>query len=193
MKKQNKILASLCVLMLAACSSSQSSNDIKTSSNTKSKVLGADEQVIIPLQAKSGSQVSGTIEVYALKEGTVLLQLKAKNVPPGLHAIHVHENPDCSSADGSSAGGHWNPTQDKHGRWGHKNGYHKGDIGVFLADKEGNVDYTFKTTTDSWCIGCNDPAKNILGHSIILHSDPDDFVTQPTGNAGGRIACGVIR
>ncbi|QRN41163.1 MAG: superoxide dismutase family protein [Neisseriaceae bacterium] len=193
MRSQNKIFTclSLVLIVLVACSFNQSSNDIRAASDTRIKILGTDEQVIIPLEAKNGSRVIGTVEISVLKEGTVLLQLKAKNVLPGLHAIHIHENPDCSSDDASSAGGRWNPTRGEYHR-SENGGYHRGDVGVFLANKDGNVDYTFKTTTNSWCIGCNDATRNILGHSVVLHSHPDNSETQLMSNAGEKIACGII-
>jgi Cu-Zn family superoxide dismutase len=75
---------------------------------------------------------------------------KLAGLKPGVHAIHIHEKSDCSAADGSSAGGHWNPTFKKHGKWG-VGEYHKGDIGNFTADANGNG--TITLTTDEWNIG----------------------------------------
>jgi Cu-Zn family superoxide dismutase len=108
----------------------------------------------------------------------------------GEHAIHLHEKADCSAEDGTSAGGHWNPTNQPHGKWGSPEGYHKGDIGNFMADTDGNG--TITMTTDEWCIGCEDTNKDILGKGIIIHEGVDDFTTQPTGDAGGRVSCGGI-
>lgn len=108
---------------------------------------------------------------------------------PGEHAIHIHEKSDCSAADGSTAGGHWNPTFKKHGKWG-LNEHHKGDIGNFIADNNGNGTLTFSTS--EWCMDCEDATKNILDKSLIIHKSIDDFTTQPTGNAGSRLACSAI-
>jgi hypothetical protein len=94
-----------------------------------------------------------------------------------------------NAADGSSAGGHWNPTFKSHGKWGSAS-YHKGDIGNFTADAKGNG--TITLTTSEWCIGCGDNTKDILGKGLIVHEGADDFTTQPTGNAGGRVACSAI-
>jgi Cu-Zn family superoxide dismutase len=79
----------------------------------------------------------------------------------------------------------------KHGKWGSAE-YHKGDIGNFTADEKGNG--TITLTTDQWSIGGDDETKNILGKGLIVHQGSDDFTTQPTGNAGGRVACaGIIK
>ncbi len=106
------------------------------------------------------------------------------------HAIHLHEKADCSADDATSTGGHWNPTSEPHGKWGASEGYHKGDIGNFEADEKGNGTITF--STDQWCIGCGDPNKDIVGKAVIVHEGTDDFTTQPTGAAGGRVTCGAV-
>lgn len=155
--------------------------------NTKS----ADAKIlVVNLEPKSNSTVSGTA-TFTEKNGKVTFVAKVAGLQPGVHAIHIHEKSDCSAADGSSAGGHWNPTFKKHGKWGSAE-YHKGDIGNFTADAKGNG--TITLTTDEWCIGCGDATKDILGKGLIVHQGTDDFTTQPTGNAGGRVACaGLIK
>ena len=145
--------------------------------------------IAVMMEAKSDSKVKG--EVYFTQEdGRVRMEAKFSGLNPGTHAIHLHENSDCSSADGMSTGGHWNPTKEKHGKWGDAEGYHKGDIGNFEANSDGNGGITFET--DEWCIGCGDENKDIIGRSVIVHEGKDDFVTQPTGGAGGRVSCGGI-
>lgn len=159
----------------------------KTSSNNsvaKSNILK------LKLEPKSGSEVSGDA-TFKEKNGKVTFTANIKGLKPGIHAIHIHEKSDCSAADASSAGGHWNPTFKKHGKWG-SGEYHKGDIGNFTTDEFGNG--TITLTTDQWCIGCGDATKDILGKGLIVHEKADDYVTQPTGDAGGRVACsGIIR
>lgn len=153
--------------------------------NTVSK-----NEIKVILNAKSESTVTGTA-TFTEKKGTVTLVAKMSGLTPGEHAIHIHEKADCSSPDGSSAGGHWNPTFKKHGKWGAVE-HHKGDIGNFIADEKGNGTVTF--STNEWCIGCGDETKDILNKSLIIHKGSDDFTSQPTGNAGGRIACaGIIK
>jgi len=155
----------------------------KTNSNsTDSKKLE------ITFEPKSDSNVSGTA-TFVEKNGKVTFVAKLAGLQPGVHAIHIHEKSDCSAADGSSAGGHWNPTFKKHGKWGIGE-YHKGDIGNFTADENGNG--TISLTTDEWNIGSGDPTKDILGKGLIVHKGADDFVSQPSGDAGARIACSAI-
>ncbi len=139
--------------------------------------------------AKSGTETQGTAK-FTQKNGTVEMDLNAYRLKPGTHAVHIHEFGDCSSDDAKSAGGHWNPTKDGHGKWG-TGQYHMGDIGNLIADKNGTGRVIFKT--DKWCIGCADASKNIIGKSIIVHADRDDYKTQPTGNAGGRVGCLEIK
>lgn len=142
------------------------------------------------LEPKSDSNVQGDV-TFTEENGTVHMKAILTGLTPGEHAIHIHEKADCSSADGTSTGGHWNPTFAQHGKWGAAEGYHRGDIGNFTADASGNG--TVEFSTDEWCLGCDDEAKNLLGKAVIVHQGVDDFVTQPTGDAGGRISCtGII-
>ena len=113
-----------------------------------------------------------------------------EGLDPGIHAFHLHEKADCSSDDGKSSGGHWNPTAQPHGQWGSEKGYHRGDVGNFTADENGRGTVSFNTT--EWCMNCDDLNKNILGKAVIVHQGTDDYTTQPTGDAGGRVSCGGI-
>ncbi|RTY85669.1 superoxide dismutase family protein [Flavobacterium sp. GT3R68] len=142
----------------------------------------------IIFESKSNSTVKGTASFDEIN-GRVTFVAKMTGLEPGIHAIHIHEKSDCTAPDGSSAGGHWNPTFQPHGEWGIGQ-YHKGDIGNFTADKKGNGIITL--TTAEWCIGCGDNNKDILGKGLIVHQGIDDFVTQPSGNAGARVACSAI-
>ena len=142
----------------------------------------------ITFESKSNSAVSGTAS-FSEKNGTVTFIAKLAGLKPGIHAIHIHEKSDCSAADGSSAGGHWNPTFKKHGKLSQGES-HKGDIGNFNADGKGNG--TITLSTDEWCIGCGDATKDILGKGLIVHQGVDDYISQPSGNAGARVACSAI-
>ena len=155
----------------------------------KTKGHSADTKSLnITFESKSKSNVTGTV-TFIEKMGKVTFIAKLSGLKPGIHAIHIHEKSDCTAADGSTAGGHWNPTFKKHGQWG-VGEYHRGDIGNFTADENGNGSITL--TTDEWSIGGEDETKNILGKGLIVHQDVDDFVSQPTGNAGARVACSAI-
>jgi Cu-Zn family superoxide dismutase len=143
-----------------------------------------------PIQYKSNSDVQGTAK-FTQTGKTVELDMNVLKLNPnGIHAAHIHEKGDCSSLDGSSAGGHWNPTSHDHGKWG-VGEHHAGDLGNLKADKNGTARLIMKT--DQWCLGCSDGTKNLYGKSIIIHQQADDFKTQPTGNAGGRIGCVEIK
>ena len=148
------------------------------------------KKLTLQFESKSSSTVAGTA-TFTEKQGKVTFVAKITGLKPGIHAIHIHEKADCSAADGSSAGGHWNPTFKKHGQWG-QGEHHKGDIGNFTADEKGNG--TITLTTDEWCIGCGDATKDILGKGLIVHQGTDDYTSQPAGNAGARVACsGIIK
>jgi Cu-Zn family superoxide dismutase len=144
--------------------------------------------VVVAMNPKSNTKVNGTITLtQGISDVTMLVKLAGFTA--GEHAIHVHENGDCSSDDGKSAGGHWNPKAEDHGKWG-DHMHHAGDIGNLVADASGIA--TLEFSTDQWCLGCDDDTKNLMGKSFIVHAKADDFKTQPTGDAGGREACGVI-
>src|SRR4051812_12759695 len=141
----------------------------------------------VAIEAKSGSKVTGKATI-SQKGKEITFKLDVENLPPGEHAVHLHERGDCSSPDGKSAGGHWNPTGAPHGQWGH-DGHHLGDIGNFTVGADGKG--TITLTTDKWTWG-DGAITDMAGKGIIVHEKLDDFKTQPTGNAGGRIGCGAI-
>jgi len=136
----------------------------------------------------SGSRVEGTA-TFTQTENGVRMTLDLRNVAPGLHALHLHEKGDCSAPDATSAGDHWNPTSEAHGHRGHSDEFHAGDIDNIEAASDSTVQ--FEATVEGWSIG-GDPNTDIIGKAVIIHANPDDFTSQPSGNAGARIACGVI-
>jgi Cu-Zn family superoxide dismutase len=148
------------------------------------------EVVKFTMEPKSDSNVSGEV-TFTEENGMVKMAATLSGLSAGEHAIHLHEKADCSSDDGKSTGGHWNPTAEPHGKWGAAEGYHKGDIGNFTADADGNA--TVEFSTEQWCLGCEDPNKNIIGKAVIVHQGVDDFTSQPSGAAGARVSCtGII-
>ena len=148
-----------------------------------------DKEMTIVLSPKSESTVEGIVN---FKQDGLDVNMTASmtGLTEGTHAIHIHQTADCSSADGKSTGGHWNPTAQPHGKWGDADGYHKGDIGNFEVGADGNG--TVKMITNEWCIGCGDENKDILGKAIIVHQGTDDFTSQPSGAAGARVSCAGI-
>lgn len=149
------------------------------------------ETVAFKMEPKSDSEVAGEVQ-FTEEDGKVTMKASFSGLTPGEHAIHIHEKADCSAADGTSTGGHWNPTSEPHGKWGAGEGYHRGDIGNFTADADGNA--TVEFSTDLWCLNCEDETRNITGKAVIVHQGVDDFVSQPSGAAGARISCtGIIQ
>lgn len=153
-----------------------------------SSLYGVTSKLNVTFEPKSSSNVNGT-GIFSEKNGQVTFTANFTGLKPGIHAIHIHEKSDCSAADGSSAGGHWNPTFKKHGKLGEGEA-HKGDIGNFTSDEFGNGSITF--TTSEWRIGGDDSTKDILGKSLIVHQGSDDYISQPSGNSGARVACSAI-
>ncbi|MBV7268580.1 superoxide dismutase family protein [Winogradskyella luteola] len=153
------------------------------------KEASTKKELTISLSPKSDSQVEGTV-TFKEKDGIVSMTAYMTGLSEGEHAIHIHEKADCTSPDGKSSGGHWNPTGQPHGKWNAETGYHKGDIGNFkvVADGKGTV----TMTTDQWCIGCGDETKDILGKAVIVHEGTDDYTSQPSGAAGARVSCAGI-
>ncbi|WP_432410372.1 superoxide dismutase family protein [Rasiella sp. SM2506] len=147
------------------------------------------KSVSFNLESKSDSKATGKVS-FTEENGNVTMEATLVGLSSGTHAIHIHEKADCTSADGKSSGGHWNPTFEDHGKWGDANGFHRGDIGNFEANDTGEG--TVSITTDLWCIGCGDEKKDILGKAIIVHQGVDDFTSQPSGDAGARVSCGGI-
>ena len=195
MKKQSLFILAIAMSLTFSCKSDKK-EDAKDEQEMEQKDTSADEaakmetkKVKVQLQAKSDSKASGSV-VFTETDGKVKMVAIVGGLPEGEHAIHIHENADCSAEDGSSAGGHWNPTAQPHGKWNAASGFHKGDIGNFTASSTGNG--TITMVTDEWCIGCGDSNKDILGKSVIVHEGADDFTSQPSGAAGSRVSCGGI-
>lgn len=135
------------------------------------------------------SGVGGEL-VFDIADGGVRVTGTLTGLQPGAtHALHVHEFGDCSAPDGTSAGGHFNPGQQPHGDRATGGPHHAGDIPNQTAGDSGEaaVDQTL-AGLEIASGGAND----IVGKGVIVHAQADDYTTQPTGNAGGRIACGVI-
>ena len=140
------------------------------------------------LEPTDGNQTRGE-----LRFATVGDRIEVTGTLSGLpgnstHGFHVHETGDCSAPDGTSAGGHFNPASTDHGRVG-QGEHHAGDSDNITADADGNA------TVQGWLEGAtvgDGAATDIVGKAVIVHADEDDYATQPTGDAGDRLACGVI-
>lgn len=141
------------------------------------------------LNPTQGNEVKGSVS-FKVVDGALRVTGQLSGLKPDTeHGFHIHEKGDCSAADGSSAGGHFNPAQSNHGAV-NSDPHHGGDMPNIKADAEGNASIDGPVSSNV-NLGKGDQF-DIAGHAVIVHADPDDYATQPTGNAGGRLACGVI-
>lgn len=141
---------------------------------------------------RSDGSIAGTVEVYQQQTG-VLLRINAAGLPPGRHGVHVHAVGRCDPPSFESAGGHWNPTNREHG---HRNpqGPHMGDLGNLGVGADGKlVAGVLVPGAALWPGAGSGPGlRDTDGAALMIHAQPDDEVTDPSGNSGARIACAVI-
>ena len=138
------------------------------------------------LEARSGSKVSGTVQ-FTQRGDQVMVRAEVMGLAPGQeHGFHIHDKGDCSAPDGMSAAGHYNPSGKPHGP--QDKDRHGGDMPSLKADASGKAVASFQLTG----VTVADGPASIVGRSVIVHKDPDDYKTQPTGNSGARIACGLV-
>ena len=138
------------------------------------------------LAPTAGNQTVGTVTFTPMGDRVRVLA-KVTGLSQGMHGFHIHEKGDCSAADAMSAGGHFNPTNKPHGNPA-AGDHHGGDMPMLEADAGGNA--ALDVTLDT--IRLDSGENGIVGRAVIVHKDPDDYKTQPTGNSGARVACGVI-
>lgn len=148
-------------------------------------MAGPTKAVTVLHATKSGGEASGTV-TFTKAEGGVRVVALIKGLTPGEHGFHIHEFGDVSTPDAMSAGGHFNPAMAPHGAptAGMR---HVGDLGNITADAHGTAKVDFVDPKLSFT-----GPSSIIGHSVIVHEKADDLKTQPTGNAGARVAAGVI-
>ncbi|HZN56707.1 MAG TPA: superoxide dismutase family protein [Planctomycetota bacterium] len=178
--------ASLCLAasfgLAAGCSSSRKSDVASPSRPSNSPWVAR-----AAIDARSGSSLNGSA-LFTESDGSVRVLVMVSGASPGKHAVHVHEKGDCSDAEANNAGGHFNPDSHKHGAPGVTE-HHAGDFGNVEvgSDGSGRLELTAGDIT------VRPGPRSIVGRAIVVHAMPDDFVSQPAGNAGGRVGCGVIR
>ena len=173
------------LVAIAACSSTPSAPPPPAPTAAASTA----QQAIAVLASASGSRVSGKLTLAPMGDG-VHISGEVGGLPPNAPSgFHVHEKGDCSAVDASSAGAHFNPAGSQHGRAGTAT-HHAGDMDNIVADASGvaRVNVHLRGVT----LG-GGAANDIAGRAVIVHAAADDYHTQPTGNAGARVACGVIK
>ena len=149
--------------------------------------VGAQDKVGATLASSAGNNVAGTV-TFMQERGKVIVVAELSGLKPGLHGFHVHEKGDCTAPDFSSAGGHFNPSAQPHGDPA-AGAHHVGDMPALAADASGKASLRAEVSPMTLGNGTTD----IVGKAVVVHADPDDFKTQPAGNSGARIACGVIK
>ena len=147
---------------------------------------GTRPSAVADLAPTKGNVAKGTV-TFTQRSDRLRVVADVSGLTPGGHGFHVHEKGDCSSDDATSAGGHFNPTGKPHGDPSAAD-HHAGDMPMLVADASGNA--RLEIDVDPATVG---GANDVVGKGVIVHKDPDDFKTQPTGNSGARVACGVIR
>jgi Cu-Zn family superoxide dismutase len=143
-------------------------------------------QAIATLQPTRGNGASG-VAVFEQHADHVRVYARVNGLAPNQeHGFHVHEKGDCASGDGMGTGGHFNPTGARHGPPGGE--HHAGDMPALKADATGTAEAVIRLTG----VTLGEGPANLMGRGVIVHAKPDDYKTQPAGDAGARIACGVI-
>jgi Cu-Zn family superoxide dismutase len=181
MRNLRTIFSLLAFVAIYTTATSQTMNSSMQMPAGKSTVTKA----VCVVYPTKGNNVTGTV-IFTKVEDGVKVVADMQRLAPGKHGIHIHECGDCSAADGTSAGGHFNPMAKSHGAPMDAM-RHEGDMGNIEADASGKAHMEYVDKNISF-----EGSASIIGRSIIVHKDEDDLKTQPTGNAGARIACGVI-
>ena len=166
------VLPLACIALLSGCAASRHT----------------DAKAAAQLQATKGHAVSGSVH-FLQRLDTVVVSGEVSGLAPNAeHGFHIHEKGDCSSGDGMSTGGHHNPFGRPHAAHG-DGAHHTGDLPSLKADASGVARFSFETERLTVGSGRGD---DVVSRGLIVHRDPDDFKTQPTGNSGPRLACAVI-
>lgn len=182
-------LATVAAAALSACASAPPQTDVAAPAPAAAATASTARQAVANLASASGSLVSGRLTLVPMGDGVHVTGEIGGLQPNGSHGFHIHEKGDCSATDASSAGGHFNPAAQPHGRAGH-GAHHAGDGDNLIADAQGVA------RVNAHFSGVNlggGGANDIAGRALIVHANADDYSSQPAGNAGARVACGLIK
>lgn len=184
------ILAAALAIALAGCAATAPTvKSAATSSAKPVPAVSTARQAVANLASASGSLVSGRLTLVPMGNGVHVTGEVGGFKPGSSHGFHIHEKGDCSAADASSAGGHFNPTLQPHGR-AMQGAHHAGDSDNIVADAKGVA------RVNAHVIGVTlggGAANDIVGRAFVVHAAADDYTSQPSGNAGARVACAVIK
>ena len=180
------LLTAAVALALSACTTTRAPS--RAAAPVVASVSTASSATVI-LASASASLVSGKLTAMPMGNGVHLRGEIGGLARNSTHAIHIHEKGDCSAADASSAGPHFNPGASMHGKVG-TGAHHAGDMDNIVANSEGVARVDVHATGVTLGGGASN---DVAGRAVIVHAAPDDYVSQPAGNAGARVACGVIQ
>ena len=174
---------------LAACASTPQEAAPPAAPAATAHNASTARQAIANLASASGSLVSGRLTLVPMGDGVHITGEIGGLQANSSHGFHIHEKGDCSAADASSAGPHFNPFNAAHGKAG-SGAHHAGDMNNLTANAEGvaKVDAHIEGVT----LG-GGAINDVAGRALIVHAAPDDYASQPAGNAGARVACGIIK
>jgi len=177
------LTAALAALALCGCATPEAGHGMG-----KDHPMGmmAGPTAVATLTPTQGNTVRGWVMFHEM-DGHLMVHARLSGLKPGAdQGFHIHEVGSCASADGTSAGGHFNPGSQPHGP--QTAAHHAGDLPALKADSNGSVDQKFMIDGPTIAEG----PSSVVGRSVIVHAQADDYATQPTGNSGARVACGVI-
>lgn len=175
----------IALMALSGCKNNTSTKTQNTQGEQPKQNYPTYQAATVQLNPTQGNNARGVVTFVAV-DGGVQIVGDFTGLTPGKHGFHVHEKGDCGHTDAMSAGGHYNPTNKKHGCPDSAE-RHVGDFGNVVADENGNAHYE---RIDK--VANLSGEYSIVGRSLVLHAGEDDCVTQPTGNSGARVACGLI-
>nr|WP_179952699.1 superoxide dismutase family protein [Cohnella abietis] len=157
--------------------------------NTDADARSPKQQASVKIINSKGEEI-GTARITQ-KPDSVHIHIEAKDLPPGIHGIHFHETGKCEAPDFTSAGAHLNPQGKQHG-FNNPQGFHAGDLLNIQVGQDGTVKADLESKSVTLVTGLSNSLRKPGGTAIVIHEKEDDYVTDPSGNSGNRIACGPI-
>ncbi|MDX1497539.1 MAG: superoxide dismutase family protein [Salinisphaeraceae bacterium] len=178
------------LLLLTGCDSEpapvRNMEAIDTMANEQAEVIEQAPGLVVSLSPTRGHEATGTVVLTESPGAGLNMEISLSGLKPGLHGFHVHETGDCSGPEAMTAGGHFNPGNKSHGAPSEED-RHAGDLGNLDADGMGNARASISTAE----LSLSGP-NSIRGRAFVVHAEADDLESEPSGNAGARVACGVV-